>query len=291
MIQSLYSDVLRLSGRYSVSMLCVTFGVSRSGYYKWLNRRGKLNRYEKTHEILDRCVMDIHAHHPLMGYRSVRDMLKNDFGWLVSDPTVWKSMKRLNIKGYVRQAKNTASTNGSEHEQYPNILRRDFRATAPLLKVATDITYIPYKGKWYYFAAFLDLFNNEVLEWELSDSFDIPLVLKPAQRLLERVSPSNGNLLIHSDQGTQYTSFGYRHLLAEHNVIQSMSRAGNPRDNAVMESFFGRFKDTLRRHFYFSSQDDLYDVVAKCVHYFNYTRPVRKLGGLPPVSFRLNLAA
>lgn len=70
---------------------------------------------------------------------------------------------------------------------------------------------------------------------------------------------------IHSDQGTQYTSFGYRHLLAEHNVIQSMSRAWNPRDNAVMESFFGRFKDTLRRHFYSSSQDDLYDVVAKCI--------------------------
>jgi putative transposase len=98
-------------------------------------------------------------------------------------------------------------------------------------------------------------------------------------------------VLLHSDQGVQYSSAGYCNLLKEYNVIQSMSRAGNPHDNAVMESFWGRFKDALRKHFRYWECDDLRATIEQAIYYFNNERPVRKLKGKPPVLFRTELVA
>ena len=95
MIREMYAEIQKQTDKHSVSELCEIYGVSRSGYYKWLKRAGQLNRYEKIHKILDSYVLDIHSHHPMMGYRQIRDKLYLEFGWIVSDPTVWKSMKRL----------------------------------------------------------------------------------------------------------------------------------------------------------------------------------------------------
>ena len=199
-------------------------------------------------------------------------------------------MKRLNIKGYVRRRKYTANA-GAEHKLYPNVLNREFHACAPLKKIVTDITYIKHRGKWYFLVCFLDLFNNEVLEWELSHSFDNVFVINAARRLLEKAKSTDCPILLHSDQGNQYSSSGYCSLLKEYNAVQSMSRSGTPRDNAVMESFFGRFKDTLRCQFRYWEHDDLAAVISKAIHYFNNIRPVRKLNGKPPVLFKNELVA
>ena len=290
MIQEMYSEIQKQTDKHSVSELCCIYGVSRSGYYKWLKRAGQLNQYEKTHEILDNYVLDIHNHHPMMGYRQIRDKLYLEFGWVVSDPTIWKSMKRLGIYGYTRRRK-VPTVPGLEHIRYSNVLNRKFKTTHPMEKVVTDVTYIKYRGKWYYLAAYLDLFNNEILEWEISDTFDNFLVMRPAERLLKRKMSTEHQVLLHSDQGVQYSSAGYCNLLKEYNAIQSMSRAGNPHDNAVMESFWGRFKDTLRKHFRYWESDDLRSVIEQAVRYFNYERPVRKLNGKPPVLYRTELVA
>lgn len=290
MIHEAYAEIQKQTDKHSVSELCSIYGVSRSGYYKWLSRAGQLNRYEKTNQILDSYVSDIHAHHPMMGYRQIRDKLLLEFGWDVSDPTVWKSMKRLGIHGYIRRRKVPAAT-GLEHIRYANVLNREFKADQPLQKIVTDVTYIKYDRKWYYLAAYLDLFNNEIVEWELSDTFDNFLVMRPAERLLKKKMSTEHQVLLHSDQGVQYSSAGYCNLLKEYNVVQSMSRAGNPRDNAVMESFWGRFKDTLRKHFRYWESDDLRDVIEQAIYYFNNERPVRKLNGKPPVLFRTELVA
>lgn len=291
MIQEMYAEIHKRREGHSITELCKVYGVSRSGYYKWLKRRGEKNRYEKTQDILDACVADIHAHHPMMGYRSIRDTLILEHGWVLSDPTVLKSMQRLNIKGYFRRPKYSKYETGLLHSRFPNILRRDFKADAPLQKVVTDVTYIKHKGKWHYLCAYLDLYNNEILEWELSDKFDNLLVMRPAERLLKRTESTTHPILLHSDQGVQYSSAGYCNLLKTYNAIQSMSRAGTPRDNAVMESFWRRFKDTLRIHFRYWEKDDLNDVVAQCIHYFNNIRPVRKLNGKPPILFRTESVA
>ena len=158
-------------------------------------------------------------------------------------------------------------------------------------KIVTDVTYIKHKGKWQYLACYLDLYNNEILDYELSDTFDNFLVMKPAKRILEKAKSTDTPILLHSDQGVQYSSAGYCNLLKSYHVIQSMSRAGTPRDNAVIESFFGRFKDVLRSHYRYWECDDLKKVIDEAVHYFNYIKPVRKLKRKPPVQYRLEQAA
>ena len=291
MIQKIYAQIQLQTTRYSVTELCHTYGVSRSGYYKWQKRKDKPNRYEASQQILDTYVSDIHGHNPMMGYRTIRDTLALNFGWIVCDLSVLKSMQRLHIQGYTRQKKHASKGSGIEHTRYPDLLMRDFRATAPMQKIVTDVTYIRHRGKWYYLAAYLDLYNNEILEWELSDTFDNHLVMRPAERLLKKAKSTEHQILLHSDQGVQYSSAGYCNLLTDYNAKQSMSRAGMPRDNAVMESFWGRFKDTLRKHFRYFEREDLYEVVDECVFYFNCIRPVRKLNGKPPVLFRTELVA
>ncbi len=233
---------------HSIKELCEVYEVSRSGYYKWLKRKGTFNLYEQQQQELDCYVADIHAHYPSQGYRAVNDTLLNTYGLAVSDVSVLKSMQRLGIQGYVRKQKRP-ETEGREHDRFPNILNRKFYSDKPMQKIVTDVTYISHKGKWYYFACYLDLFNNEILDWELGNTFDNFLVMKPAKRMLEKAKSTGTQILLRSDQGVQYSSAGYCNLLKSYNTIQSMSRAGTPRDNAVIESFFGRFKDVMSSHF------------------------------------------
>ena len=277
--------------KHSIKELCAVYEVSRSGYYKWLNRKGLLNSYEKAQQELDYYVLDIHSHYPSQGYRSIADTLLNMYGWVVSDISVWKSMKRLGIKGYVRQKQKDSTPTGVEHERFPNILNRQFYADKPLKKLVTDVTYIKHKSQWYYLACYLDLYNNEIVDWELSNTFDNFLVMKPAKRILEKAMSTGSQILLHSDQGVQYSSAGYSNLLKSYNAIQSMSRAGTPRDNAVIESFFGRFKDVMSSHFQYWKCDDIHKVVSDTVYYFNYIKPLRKLNKKPPVRYRIEQAA
>lgn len=134
---------------------------------------------------LDLLIQDIHQQNPTFGYRTTRDSLILETGWKVCDISVWRSMKRLKIKGYIRKSKLPSST-GAEHVRYPNTLARSFKSRKPLEKLVTDITYIKHKGKWNYLACFLDLYNNEIIEWELSTILDNYLVINPAKRLLEK---------------------------------------------------------------------------------------------------------
>ncbi len=172
-------------------------------YYKWLKRKGTLNRYEQQQHELDYYVADIHSHYPSQGYRSIADTLLNEYGWVVSDVSVFKSMKRLGITGFVRKQKCPTPT-GAEHKRFPNILNRKFNSDKPMPKLVTDVTYIKNKGKWYYLACYLDLFNNEIVDWERNDVFDNYLVMKPAKRILEKAKSTGTPILLHSDQGVQY---------------------------------------------------------------------------------------
>ena len=197
---------------HSVKELCSVYEVSRSGYYKWKNRKGALNRYDIRHMKIDYLVDDIHSKHPSQGYRSIADTIFNEHNLRFSDYSVMKSMQRLNIKGFVRKQKNS-SPEGEEHKKFPNILNRNFNADKPMKKIVTDVTYIKYKNRWYYLACFLDLYNNEIIDWELSDKFDNFLVMKPAGRILEKTKSTESQILFHSDQGVQYSSAGYCNLL------------------------------------------------------------------------------
>ena len=133
-----------MAGKYTIPGI---YGVSRSGYYKWLKRAGQLNRYEKANHTLDNHVLDIHSHRPMMGYRQIKDKLCLEFGWIVSDSTVWKSMTRLGIHGYTSSLKAAFSGLNLEHIRYANVLNKKFKSERPLEKIVNDVTYIKYNGK------------------------------------------------------------------------------------------------------------------------------------------------
>ena len=179
--------------------------MSRSGYYKWLKRKGSVNSYEKFQQELDYYVLDIHNHYPSQGYRSIADTLLNTYGWTVCDASAYKSMKRLGIHGYIRKTKNSATFVGAEHNRFPNILNRDFKADKPMQKLVTDVTYIKHKSKWYYFACYIDLYNNEVVDYELDDVFDNFLVMKPAKRILEKAKSTGSVMTFMKLLNKQYT--------------------------------------------------------------------------------------
>ena len=282
-----YAEIERLNQHFAISWLCQLFGVSRSGYYKWKQRKGNLNRYEETQRILDSYIAALHKEHPSSGYRALNGRLRSETGWIVSNISVLRSMQRLSIQAKVRKSRN-AATEGEEHEKYPNVLNREFSAERPLSRVVTDITHFYYRRKRYAFVCYLDLFNNEILEWNVRTDETMELILPPLRRLLKRKKMSTDSpMLLHSDQGSQYSSAGYSSLLQKYTVIQSMSRAGTPKDNAVMESIFGWFKEFLCADFFPASSMPIEELLSRAIYEFNHFRPSHKLQYKSPVQFRV----
>lgn len=262
------------------------FGVSRSGYYKWTKRKGKQNRYEVQQRKLDIVVKSVHEKHPSLGYRALNAVIIENINYKCCDLCVLKSMQRLNIKSHAKPKKYTYL--GHEHKVFPNILNRRFMNNSPFEKIVTDITQIKHRGKKYHLVCYLDLFNNEIVEWGISDKEDNLLILKPLRRLLEiKRMNTDAPLVLHSDQGSQYTSASFISLLERYNITQSMSRAGNPRDNAVMESFFGWFKCILEHDFKYRQCTNLVETVDKAISYYNNERPSYALKYKSPVQYRI----
>ena len=247
--QYYFSQIELLHRRFSVEWLCELFKVSRSGYYKWKKRGQEPNQYQLSQQILDREILLLHEEHPSSGYRALNARLRIKTGWIVCDLSVLRSMQRLHIRSKTRQT-HPSLTVGTENPKFPNILNRQFGVKQPLTHIVTDITQFRYQKQTYYFVCYLDLFNNEILEWNVRTDETMQLILSPLRRLLKRKKMSKDcPMLLHSDQGSQYSSAGFHSLLKLYNVTQSMSRAGTPHDNAVMESIFGWFKEFLRAEY------------------------------------------
>lgn len=286
--QYYFKRIAELRRRYAVSLLCQLFGVSRSGYYKWMRRRGTLNRYQVSQQILDSYIGTLHKAHPSFGYRALNSRLQAETGWVVSNISVLRSMRRLSIQAKLRR-NHRRPTTGEPHAVFPNILNRRFHPDRPLSSVVTDITHFMYHGTKYAFICFLDLFNNEILEWNVGTKESMDFILPPLKRLLSRERPSDAQLILHSDQGTQFASASYSYLLEQNNVIQSMSRVATPRDNAVIESVFGWFKEFLRSDYFPGATMPIQDLLERAVHDFNHSRPSHKLNYKTPVQFKIEL--
>ena len=166
-----------------------------------------------------------------------------------------------------------------------NILNRNFKAIAPGQRFVTDITYIPTVHMMTYLCTVIDLYNNEPVVWNISDSQDKNLSLEAIKNLAAKVNLEDS--IIHSDQGVHYTSSAYVELLKNLKVKQSMSRKGNCWDNAKAESFFAHFKsETI--HLMKKKIKDLNDVKQITEEYMDYyinERPQKALGGLPPSAY------
>jgi len=272
--------------KYDISFLCDLAGVSRAGYYKWRANKGNPNYRQIQRQELLKLAADIHRRFPTFGYRFVTDRIKRETGWVVCPKRILSVMQELDIKSVVRRRKYAFP--GKEHEIYPNLLDRNFKANRPLQKVVTDVTYLYVKGTPMYLSAFIDLYNNEILDYELGWQNSMSIVIPPLKRLLEKHKKDvyQNPLTLHSDQGNQYTSLSYAGHLKRYNVSISMSRSGTPLDNAACESFWGWFKGELCHMYRWGSVEELRLAVDSHVAFYNNQRPQSRLNYMAPTEFR-----
>lgn len=207
--------------------------INRSGYNAW-KLRG-ISKREREEQVLLCAIITLHQQYPAMGLDGIYHTLKKQMR--CSRNRIHRLMKKYNIHSIRKNA--YKSTTNSNHS-YPiceNLLKRDFFADVPNSKWVGDITYIRTDEGWLYLATVKDLCTKKIVGYAFSERIDANLVVAALSMAYNRQKP-DGELIFHSDRGVQYASNKYREALAAFGITQSMSRKGDPYDNAVAENFF-----------------------------------------------------
>lgn len=193
-------------------------------------------------------------------------------------------MNELNIKCMIRRKK-YRSYQGTQGKIAPDLLKRDFSAEQPNQKWVTDVTEFAVAGQKLYLSPILDLYNSEIICYELHTRPNYELVGKMLKTAFKKHSKTEG-LLLHSDQGWHYQMKSYQRELQERGIRQSMSRKGNCLDNAVMENFFGILKSELFYTKKYSTVEELQKDIKDYIKYYNNDRIKLKLNSKSPVQYR-----
>ncbi|MED4400248.1 IS3 family transposase [Metabacillus fastidiosus] len=273
--------IFELRHEFKVVGLLQVANIARSTYYYWMKQ---LNRPDKYIEIKEMIKQIFDEHKGRYGYRRITLELRNR-GYVINHKTVRRLMSQLGLKCLVRMKK-YRSYRGKVGSVAPHILERDFTASKPNEKWVTDVTEFHLFGEKLYLSPILDLFNGEIIAYNIEKRPVFPLVTKMLDQAFQRLNDGDSPIL-HSDQGWHYQMKKYQHLLKEHHITQSMSRKGNCLDNAVIENFFGLLKSELFYLQEFESMEHFTLELEKYIHYYNHKRIKAKLKGLSPVQYRV----
>lgn len=280
--QARFGIISRMKKDFPIVQLCKLAEVSRAGYYKWNSTELQRIAAKDLDMDLKEHILAIHRLRPHFGYIRMQTALRKE-GLAINHKKVRRLMKELGIRSVIRKKRPNAGRKPSN--VFPNVLNRKFTAKAAMEKLVTDITYVRVGHDFVYLSAVLDLYNNEIVAWDVSNRNDLNLVLETVKQL-------KGNKgLLHSDQGYQYTSAAYAKQLERQGLTGSHSRRGNCYDNACIESFFSHLK---AEKLYLERPRDEHSArrfIAEYVHYYNTERFQKKLGDLSPVEFREAIAA
>ena len=275
-------------GVFSISILCELAGVSRSGYYAWL----KAAPTREARELQDKADFElILAIYKRRGYakgaRSIyMGLLHMNSPVIMNIKKIRRLMKKYNLfcpirkaNPYRRMAKALKTSNYAD-----NLLQREFECYGPRYVLLTDITYIPYNGEFAYLSTILDAYTKQILSYVLSDSLEIDFVKETVENLIRDHGISlHKETLIHSDQGSHYTSATFIQIIEDCNLRRSMSRRGNCWDNSPQESFFGHMKDHILDKVKECTEfQQIKDIVDDYVDYYNNEAYVWELCRLSP---------
>ena len=254
--------------------------MAKSVYYYWRAASSKADPYQGAKEHITQI---FNAHRGRYGYRRVHLELRNQHQYL-NHKTVQGLMGQLGLKSLVRP-KRYQSYKGSVGKAAPNLLERNFIAKAPNQKWVTDVTEFNIKGVRVYLSPILDLYNQEIISYEIADRPQISSVMQMLRSAFKRLKNEDRPVL-HSDQGWQYQMGLYQQALHKQGITQSMSRKGNCLDNAVMENWFGIMKTEFFYRRRFESIESFKAELKEYIHYYNHDRIKQKLKGLSPVNYR-----
>ena len=260
-----YMVIYRHKDKYSISEMCRFFKVSRSGYYGYVSRMDipakDLPLAEKIKECQDKCGKTY-------GYRRVHIWLERQ-GIYHNPKTILRVMQKYNLLSAVRRKK--YRNYGEYLHRYPNLLNRDFKAERPNQKWVTDISYIKTNQGTLYLSVIRDLFDNSIVAYKTGTEQNINLALSTIREAKKREKVT-AELQLHSDQGFQYTSHAYFKLTKSYNITPSMSRKGNPYDNALAENFFSILKTECIYRAKLQTYKEARYLIDEYIHFYNNER-------------------
>ena len=272
-----YAVIHRHRNEYPISVMCKFFEVSRSGYYDFVKRLGNP---EKDADLAEKIRLCQERADKTYGYRRVwlwlehRNIKRNP-------KTVLRVMKKYGLLSEIRRCRKWVNL-GQQIHKYENLLARHFRADRPNAKWVTDISYIHTREGVLYLSMIRDLYDNSIVAYKTASRQTVNLVLDTIRLAMKKEKKRvAAELQLHSDQGFQYTSQGYFNLTQSYGITPSMSRKGNPYDNAMAENFFSILKtECIYRHKpkTFTEANDLID---KYIHFYNHERIQTKTGVAP----------
>ena len=279
-----YAWIQQHRDSYSVTLMCQLLGVSRSGWHA-AQVRGTPARTHTDAQLIAEIQRRQHHHRGRYGRRRMTREVRTVLGQPINEKRIGRLMRQAGVQSRKRRRFRVVTTDSKHaHPVAPNVLARDFAATAPNQKWLADLTYVPTAEGWLYLALILDLFSRKFVGWAMSASMPQELTLEALYMALGWRDPPAG-LTHHSDQGSQYAGGGYRKVLAARGITVSMSRKGDCWDNAPMESVNGTVKVECVHGAEFKTRAEAAQALIEYFGYYNTERLHSSLGYLTPSEF------
>ncbi len=261
--------------------------VNRSGYYKWKVRKGSINRYEHDRIILTELLEEQHNRFKSYGYHRLANVIRNNTGWIFSDNLAHKCCKEANICSKARKSKRRKAS-GEEHIYYPNHIKGNWNAKKPMEIIVSDMTHIKHKSHSYELTFMLDTFNNEIITHHISSKLgDRTPYYRCLEDLKTKIKEQTAPVVLHTDQGTVYSSRAFRKAHENYNIIRSMSRAATPTDNPIIESINGWIKEEMKLDFDFDEAENFESFINEYMYYYNNDRPAYALNYKTPIQYKI----
>ena len=276
-----YAVIYRHRHEYPVQVMCRFFGVSRSGYYDFVKRIGQPEHDADLAERIRECqrITD-----KTYGYRRVWKWLQ-DRKVQRNPKTVLRVMQKYGMLSEIRRCRKWVNL-GQQVHKYENLLNRQFKTDKPNTKWVTDISYIHTKEGVLYLSMIRDLYDNSIVAYKVASRQTVSLVLDTIRLAMKNEKKRvAAELQLHSDQGFQYTTQAYFKLTQSYGITPSMSRKGNPYDNAMAENFFSILKtECIYRHKP-KTLKEASNLIDRYIHFYNHER-IQNRTGVAPLTLR-----
>ena len=273
-----YQIIYMNRDRYPVSVMCRFFGVSRSGYYDYVNRLDKQAHDVALAKIIEEQQVKCNKTY---GYRRMWKWLQQAKKIRRNPKTILRIMKKYELLSEIRRRRKWIQM-GEQRHKYENLLNRQFRADKPNSKWVTDISYIHTPEGVLYLSMIRDLYDNSIVAYKTGTQQTVNLVLDTIRLAMKTEKKKvAAELQLHSDQGFQYTSNGYFNLTQYYGITPSMSRRGNCYDNAMAENFFSILKTECIYRLKPKTLAEARQAIDHYIHFYNHERIQLKTGVAP----------
>ena len=273
------------------------FDLPKSIYMYWQQRLDRPNKDEQV----EKKILEIRKDNPNYGYRRMAAMLRKQ-GLLINKKKVQRLVQKLKLQvtSFSRKTRKYSSYKGTMGKVADNEINRKFKVGEPYTYITTDTTEFKYlekdknenyQVKKLYLNPYLDMYNSEIISYEISKQPTLEPILKALDRAIEITNINKDKRIFHSDQGWAYQIKQYTSKLEAEGITQSMSRKGNCLDNSPMENFFGILKQEIYYGKKFYSYEELKETIEEYIEYYNKDRIKEKLGYLSPIEYREKNAA